>query len=110
MLVEKMLEGGGNKMNCVTLIGRVASDLKYNKRLNISKVKIEVTRNYPNIKEFYEVDCFDVKFYRELDESEMYYCDKGVLIAIRGRLLKQKNKITIIGEQINFLAEKEMMY
>ena len=86
-------------INQIFLIGKI----KEMKNIINNQLKIEVRRNYKNIDGIFEKDCFICNLWIALSKKISLSCKEGDLIAIKGRLVDDKGKCSILAEQVILL-------
>lgn len=95
--------------NMSMLIGRLVSDLQINETENgrkVCNITLAVPRSYKNNEGIYETDFIPVVLYSSMAETTTEYCKKGDLIAVKGRLQSNDDKIQLIAEKVSFLSSK----
>lgn len=109
---------GGNGLNSVMLVGRLAQDIEV-KQLEsgkeVTNIVLAVNRGYKNADGLYETDFFNCTLWDGLAKNTFEYCHKGDTIAVRGRLQTSsyekddvKHKfVDVIVEKITFLSSKK---
>ena len=71
---------------------------------------IEVRRNYKNVDGIYEKDCFRCYLWLAISKKINVNCKEGDIVAIKGRLVDDKNSCRILAEQVvllNKMCDKE---
>jgi len=105
-------------LNQIILVGRIVEVPKLDKTENgnsITKLKIEIDRNFRNAEGIYEEDLIEVTLWKGIAESVTHLAKVGSLVAVKGRIQTHsytKNKKTylnyeIIAEKVIFLTGKE---
>lgn len=103
--------------NNAVLIGRLVKEIE-TKEINGKEVAIAtlaVQRSYKNEEGIYETDFVPVKLWGGIVENTKEYCQKGDLIAVKGRLeseviempIGNDYRISIVAEKISFLASSK---
>lgn len=104
--------------NNVLLIGRLVSNCEIKIDENAKKyttITLAIPRSYKNDEGMYDTDFIDVTLYGVTAEQTCEWCNKGDLIAIRGRIETKTtidgngNKIKstlIIADKVSFLSCK----
>ncbi len=97
-------------INQVVLTGRLVDRPILEETENGKKnttITLAVSRNYKNLNGEYEIDFIPIKLFYQISESICEYCEKGDLVAVRGRISRlSNNDMQIIGEKVNFLSRK----
>lgn len=82
-------------MNCITLVGRIVSDIKKEKTSNGNEkcsFMLGVSRYYKNPDGNYDMDFIPCITYNTTLTKEIYNeCDQGNMVAIKGELRTYKN-------------------
>lgn len=95
-------------INQVVLTGRLVDRTILEETENGKKnttITLAVSRNYKNLNGEYEIDFIPIKLLYQISESICEYCEKGDLVAVRGRISRlSNNDMQIIGEKVSFLA------
>ena len=98
--------------NQVYLIGRLTANPKVETNESDKKVlsiTLAVQRGYKNSDGIYETDFVPCILWDGIASNTSEYCKKGDLVAIRGQIKTNKNKIIeIIVDKISFLAQKNI--
>lgn len=96
-------------LNQIVIVGRLVSDPQINETENgrkVCNITLAVSRSYKNINGEYETDFIPVILWAGISETTAEYCKKGDLIAVKGRLQSNENKIQVIAEKVSFLSSK----
>lgn len=95
-------------MNQTVLVGRIVSDPQINETENkkVTTMKIAVTRCYKNEEGIYETDFIPVVLWNGIAENVCEYCQKGDLIAVKGRIESNEDRIEVIAEKVTFLSSR----
>lgn len=102
-------------LNQIILIGRLTHEPELKMLEDGKKVmslQIAVQRNFKNLEGVYETDFIPITLWQGLAENFHQYCEKGTLVAIRGRVQikhvkyddKDYKAIEIIGERVTYLS------
>ena len=101
-------------LNQIVLVGRLVQDPEIKELENgmkTSYITLAVPRSYKDSEGVYETDFIPVRLYKGIAENAVYYCNKGGLLGIRGRVqTKQennKNIIEIVAEKVTFLSSRK---
>ena len=106
-------------LNNVILIGRLVKkpELRETENKNkVTNITIAVSRSFKNTNGEYETDFIDCTLWAGIAETAVTFCNKGDLIALKGRLqtntIEKENipKITVIQfvvEKLSFLSSKD---
>lgn len=108
-------EKGGNMLNNVLLIGRLTHDPELKNLEDGKKVldfQLAVQRAFKNVDGIYETDFINITLWQTQAEMLSRYCQKGALLAVRGRLQtrhvlyddKDYHTLELIGERVTFLS------
>ncbi|NLN50793.1 MAG: single-stranded DNA-binding protein [Acholeplasmataceae bacterium] len=102
-------------LNQVLLIGRLTADplvreLESGKK--VCDINLAVQRSFKNQDGLYETDFIPITLWQGLAETLSQFCQKGTLIAVRGRVQvrtsfihdKSIPTLEIIGERITYLS------
>ena len=75
-------------LNQVVLVGRIVRDLelKETDKSKLANLTLAVPRSYKNINGEYDTDYINCTLWKGIAENTAEYCNKGDLIAVRGRL------------------------
>jgi len=109
---------GGNMLNTLMLVGRLASDIEVKKLdsgREVTNILLAVNRSFKNQDGTYDTDFINCTLWDGIAKSTGEYCKKGDLVGIRGRLqsdVYEKDDIkhhvlNVIAEKISFLASKK---
>lgn len=94
--------------NLVTLIGRLVDKPIVEENENgrkVSTVTLAIPRNFRNEEGVYDTDFIECTLWGQIAESVNEYCEKGDLIAIKGRLQRLSgNALQVVAEKVSFLA------
>lgn len=105
-------------LNSLTIVGRLVSDPQINETENgkkISIITLAVTRHFKNANGEYDTDFIDCTLWAGIAEKTREYCEKGNMIAVKGRIqskiIKKEDgtdykKMEIIAERVSFLSNK----
>lgn len=97
-------------INQVVLTGRLVDRPILEETENGKKnttITLAVSRNYKNLNGEYEIDFIPIKLFYQISESICEYCEKGDLVAVRGRISRlSNNNMQIIGEKVSFLSSR----
>ena len=97
--------------NNVMLIGRLVNECKIEEQddKKTTTITLAVNRTFKNEDGVYETDFINCILFNGIAENITKNCHKGDLIAIKGRLQTNDNKLEIIAEKVTFLsiAKKE---
>lgn len=104
-------------LNQIMLIGRLTHDPELKTLEDGKKVmslQMAVQRNFKNLEGVYETDFIPITLWQGLAENFHQYCEKGNLIAVRGRIQikhvkyddKDYKTLEIIGERVTYLTSK----
>lgn len=92
-------------MNNTLVVGRLTEKPALNKNSKKCSIMLAVPRNYKNYKGVYETDFIPVKLSGELAKTTCEYCQKGDVVAVRGRIARLSGEdLEIIAEKVSFLA------
>lgn len=106
-------------INELVLVGRLVKTPKLNFTKNDTKVcniTLAVTRPFKNVNGEYETDFIDCTLWNNVACSVSEYCQKGDLIAVKGRVQtrfteqqngSRKKYTEIVAEKVNFLEVKK---
>lgn len=105
--------------NNVILVGRLVNDTEViitESGKKIADIVLAVNRSFKNEEGIYETDFINCRLYGEVAEQTSYWCKKGDIVGVRGRLEtyntitednnKQKHMI-VIAEKITFLSSNK---
>lgn len=94
--------------NLVTLIGRLVDKLIVEENENgrkVSTVTLAIPRSFRNEEGVYDTDFIECTLWGKIAESVNEYCEKGDLIAIKGRLQRLSgNALQVVAEKVSFLV------
>lgn len=106
--------------NNVILVGRLVANAEVkitDSGKKSADIVLAVNRSLKNEEGIYETDFIDCRLYGEVAEQTSYWCKKGDIVGVRGRLEtyntitednnKQKHTI-VIAERITFLSSKHV--
>lgn len=94
-------------LNQITLVGRIKELGIIKKETEQGFIKIAVSRSFKNKDGEYEADLIPVRIFGNIVENTIKYCSKEDIVAIKGRIQMQEEKIEIIAEKITFLSHKK---
>lgn len=102
--------------NNVILVGRLVANAEVkitDSGKKSADIVLAVNRSFKNEEGIYETDFINCRLYGEVAEQTSYWCKKGDIVGVRGRLetyntitdndVKQKHMI-VIAERITFLS------
>lgn len=102
--------------NNVILVGRLVNDTEViitESGKKIADIVLAVNRSFKNEEGIYETDFINCRLYGEVAEQTSYWCKKGDVVGVRGRLetyntitdndVKQKH-MRVVAERITFLS------
>ena len=95
--------------NNIILIGRLVKEIELNKDENermYAECVLAVQRSYKNDLGMYDTDFIPIKLFGGVAENTSNYCEKGNVIAIKGRIEINNNKIELIAEKVTFLSSQ----
>lgn len=105
-------------LNQVIIIGRLMEKpiVEYNQSgRKVSEITLAVSRSFKNDEGLYDTDFIKCILWNGIAENTAEYCEKGDLIAVKGRLqcLSGNELQVVIAEKVTFLAsnrtkEKEL--
>lgn len=99
-------------LNQVILVGRLTQDItvrKIDENRKVANVILAVKREFKNYDGIYEVDFIRVTLWDHVANLASTYCQKGYMVAIKGRLQVQKypldeekklNILELVGEKV----------
>ena len=102
-------------LNNVVLIGHIVSEPtleETNSGKDVTTILLAVARSFKNIHGVYETDYIHCKLWAGIAKSTVENCQKGSLIAVKGRLQtrsfensdgKKINVTEVIAERVSFL-------
>lgn len=109
-------------LNILTLAGRLVSDPKIIETENerkVCKITLAVQRSFKNEEGIYETDFISTKIWDGIAEKVCDYCNKGDLIALKGRIKSNavaddsehydasiSEKLELIVDKVSFLSSK----
>lgn len=96
-------------MNQIMLIGRLTHDLEINELedgIKTCVITLAVPRSFKNENGLYDTDFVPSTLSGTIAENTAWYCKKGDLVGIRGRVQIQDGKIEIIAEKVTFLSSE----
>lgn len=99
-------------MNTYYLIGRLVSDPEIIETENGRKVcdiTLAVQRSFKNEEGIYETDFISTKIWAGIAEKVCDYCNKGDLIAVKGRIQIRDGKLELMTDKVSFLSSKKNM-
>ena len=97
-------------LNNITLVGRIAKEIKIQELESGKKVlnvTLSVPRSYKNSEGEYEKDFIPCTLFNGIAENVESYCKQGDLMGIKGRVQVRENTIEIIAEKVTFLSTKK---
>lgn len=105
--------------NNVILVGRLVNNAEVkitDSGKKSADIVLAVNRSFKNEEGIYETDFINCRLYGEVAEQTSYWCKKGDIVGVRGRLetyntvtednIKQKNMVVIV-ERITFLSSNK---
>lgn len=98
--------------NTYYLIGRLVSDPKLIETKNDRKVcniTLAVQRSFKNEEGIYETDFISTKIWVGIAGKVCEYCNKGDLIAVKGRIQSRDGKLELMTDKVSFLSSKKNM-
>lgn len=94
-------------MNNIILVGRLVKFIELEKNKSCV-ITLGVSRPLKNDKGLYDTDFIDVVLNGDLSIQAMKYCEKGDMMAIKGRIEKLPNSdMKIIANKISFLSSNK---
>ena len=97
-------------LNNITLVGRIAKEIKIQELESGKKVlnvTLAVPRSFKNMNGEYETDLIPCILFNGIAENVESYCKQGDLIGIKGRVQVRENTIEIIAEKVTFLSTRK---
>lgn len=93
-------------MNMFTIIGRLNNKPETDEK---GKVDLEliVPRSFKNIDGIYENDIIKVRLWNPISTTTQEYCERGDLMAVKGRIQVNDNEMTLVAEKVSFLSNKK---
>lgn len=94
-------------LNQVIIVGRLVARpiVEYNESgRKISEITLAVPRSFKNDVGLYDTDFINCVLWSGIAENTSEYCEKGDLIAVKGRLECLDGNLRIIAEKVTFLA------
>lgn len=116
VLLEK--RGGKRLLNQVVLIGRIANAPEIRQTTtgkSVTNIALAVPRAYKNAHGSYDTDFVQCTLWEGIAKSTVDHCEKGELIAIKGRLQtrnyedKEGKRVyvtEVITERVTFITQK----
>lgn len=96
-------------MNQVSLVGRIVKKptIEINKKgEKRTTIIIAINRFFKNEEGMYETDFIPCVLYSKVAENTCEYCRRGDIIAVKGRLQIDENKLEVIGERVTFISSQ----
>ncbi len=104
-------------LNQVVLVGRVVYDLELKKSESLKKylvLTLAIPRSFKNMDGNYDTDFIKCIVWDSIAENTSYYCHKGDIVGVKGRLqsrnLDKNNKretiMEVVAEKVTFLTSK----
>lgn len=106
-------------MNQLVLVGRLVKDVEVEKLEDgrrVANITLAIQRPFKNQEGVYECDFINCIAFDHISDSIKSYCEKGDLIAVKGRLqsrpykideTRTEHRIEVIAERISFLSKKK---
>ena len=96
-------------LNNFVIVGRITKieSEKIENGANKTIVTLAVSRSFKNINGEYETDFIPCILFGGVAETTKEYCKNGDLIATKGRVQTNNNKIELIAERISFLTTRK---
>lgn len=102
-------------LNQIILVGRLTRNITVNKSekgVKVATISLAVPRSFKNSEGVYDTDFIDCVAFESVAENTSYYCGKGDIVGVRGRVQsrivsdneKKENIVEIIAEKVTFLA------
>lgn len=90
-------------MNMFTILGRIKEIKKGEKESTI--ITIITPQSFKNVDGLYDDNYIDIRLFGNIAENTNNYCNKGDLIAIKGRIQRLDNEkpMELIAEKVSFL-------
>lgn len=107
---RKIDKGRNLKMlNNFVIVGRITKieSEKIENGANKTIVTLAVSRSFKNINGEYETDFIPCTLFGGVAETTKEYCKNGDLIATKGRVQTNNNKIELIAERVSFLTTRK---
>ena len=100
-------------LNYINIVGRLVKKPELVNTENgktVSIITLAVTRSFKNMDGVYDTDFIDCTCWDSVAINTNEYCNKGDVIAVKGRLqtrkVDNKNKLEVIAEKVTFLTTK----
>lgn len=96
-------------LNNLMLVGRIVEKPVLEETENGNKtttITLAVPRSFRNLNGEYDTDFIPVSLFGQVAEATCEYCEKGVLVGIKGRLARLNgNDLQVIAEKATFLPK-----
>lgn len=101
-------------LNQVIMVGRLLDKPEIKELENgkkVTNITLVVPRNFKNENGEYEKDFIDFVLWNSIAENTTEYCNKGDVIAIKGRIettiIEEVKHTNIIAERVSFLSSSD---
>ncbi|MCI7208284.1 MAG: single-stranded DNA-binding protein [Clostridium sp.] len=98
-------------LNQVVIVGRLVEKPIIEENENGKKVcniTLAVPRSYKNVEGIYDTDFIKCTLLNGIAENTAEYCNKGDLIAVKGRLqCLGGNELQVVAEKVTFLSSNK---
>lgn len=96
-------------LNNFVIVGKITKieNKEIENGANKTIATLAVSRSFKNIDGEYETDLIPCLLFGGVAEATKEYCKIGDLVAIKGRIQTNNNKIELIAERLSFLSCKK---